>query len=96
MGLQSGAVRSLNVAGVFTTAATATVIVLMTDLAARSRATELVRLEGVIAGLVAGAAAGGLVLTHARSYAPVLPLAATVAVIAVACSASVFKSRATG
>jgi uncharacterized membrane protein YoaK (UPF0700 family) len=91
MGLQSGAVRSLNVAGVFTTAATATEIVLMTDLAARSQATERARLEGVIAGLVAGAAAGGLVLIHARSYAAVLPLAATAGVIAVAASAGLFK-----
>jgi uncharacterized membrane protein YoaK (UPF0700 family) len=93
MGLQSGAVRSLNVAGVFTTAATATVIVLMTDLAARSRASERMRLEGVIAGLVAGAAAGGLVLIHARSYAAVLPLAATVGVIGVAASAAVLRPR---
>ncbi len=93
MGLQSGAVRALNVAGVFTTAATATVIVLMTDLAARSRANERFRLEGVIAGLVAGAGAGGLLLAHARSYAPVLPLATTVAVATIAASAGVFKRR---
>jgi uncharacterized membrane protein YoaK (UPF0700 family) len=84
MGLQSGAVRALGVQGVFTTAATATVIVLMTDVAARSAATERTRLEGVIGGLIVGALAGGLLLTQARTYAPVLPLAATIAVIAIA------------
>jgi uncharacterized membrane protein YoaK (UPF0700 family) len=86
MGLQSGAVGALRVTGVFTTAATATVIELMTDLAARSVATERTRLAGVIAGLLAGAAAGSLLLVHARSLAAALPPAITILVIVLASS----------
>lgn len=85
MGLQSGAVMSLGVTGVFTTAATATVIVLMSDAASSSRAaTEMRRLAGVLAALFAGATAGGLLLVHARTAAPVLPLVLTAVVISAA------------
>jgi uncharacterized membrane protein YoaK (UPF0700 family) len=100
MGMQSGAVMSLAVRGVFTTAATATAMFLMRDVAAwsasateraridaprlGSAAAERARLAGVLAGLFAGATAGGLLLVHARTYAPVLPLVATALVIATA------------
>jgi uncharacterized membrane protein YoaK (UPF0700 family) len=81
MGLQSGAVASLAVKGVFTTAATATVIFIMRDLAAAdSSARERARLTGVLLALVTGALAGGLLLVHARPYAPLLPLVVTGAV----------------
>jgi uncharacterized membrane protein YoaK (UPF0700 family) len=79
---------SLDVKGIFTTAATATVIILASDEAGWSRsAGERRRLAGVLAGLVAGAAAGTVLLLHWRSYAPILPPAVTVAVIAVASAA---------
>ena len=85
MGLQSGAIQSLEVRGVFTTAATATLIFLSSDMVHRSRsATERWRLAGVLIALLAGATAGGLLLVHARSYAPLLPLVTTVVVIAAA------------
>jgi hypothetical protein len=42
------------------------------------------RFAGVLAGLFAGAAAGAVLVVHARAYAPVLPLVATVLVIAAA------------
>jgi uncharacterized membrane protein YoaK (UPF0700 family) len=85
MGMQSGAVLALGVTGVFTTAATASLVVLMRDVAEGSYpATEPRRLAGVLAGLLAGAGAGGLLLEHARTYAPVLPLVATALVIATA------------
>jgi uncharacterized membrane protein YoaK (UPF0700 family) len=86
MGLQSGAVLSLAVTGVFTTAATATVIYLMRDLVERdgTQAAERACFAGVLAALAAGAAAGGLLLVHARTYAPVIPLATTGLVIAIA------------
>jgi uncharacterized membrane protein YoaK (UPF0700 family) len=84
MGLQSGAVMALAVTGVFTTAATATVMFLMRDEAERgsSRAAERARYARVLVALVAGALTGALLLVHARTYAPVLPLAATALVIA--------------
>lgn len=86
MGLQSGAVMALAVQGVFTTAATATVMFLMRDLAKLPDASgeERARLAGVLVALLAGAIAGGLLLVHARAYAPVLPLVATALVVATA------------
>jgi len=86
MGTQSGAVMALAVKGVFTTAATATVMFLMRDVAAwrASAPAERARLAGVLVALLAGATAGGLLLVHARTYAPVIPLAATAVVVAVA------------
>ena len=84
-GIQSAAVMSLDVKGVFTTAATATVIMLMSDEAGWSRGTpERRRLASVLVGLVAGAAAGAYLLLNARAYAPILPLVVTLAVISAA------------
>jgi uncharacterized membrane protein YoaK (UPF0700 family) len=85
MGLQSGAVLSLGVPGIFTTAATATVVDLMSDfagwpLSARARG----RFGGVLVGLLAGATVGAVLLAHARVYAPGLPLTATILVIVTA------------
>ena len=81
MGIQTAAVRSLGVQGVFTTAGTFTLVAFAgTFVGSRSRA-EMPRLAGVLAGLIAGAVGGGLLFLHARSYAPVLPLAITVLVI---------------
>ena len=85
MGLQSGAIMSLGVPGVFTTAATATLIDLVGDVAGwSSSAIEKRRFVGVLVGLLAGATAGATLVVHARVYAPVLPLIVTVLVIATA------------
>jgi len=73
MGLQSGAVSKLGVRGIFTTAATATVITLMAGAAERTGIGERMRLLQVLAALVAGAAAGAFLLDHAHTYAPALP-----------------------
>jgi uncharacterized membrane protein YoaK (UPF0700 family) len=85
MGAQSGAVLKLGVTAVFTTAATATVIVLMSDYAGGEGSTaEGPRLQHLVVALVVGAGAGGLLLTHARLYAPALPMLVTAAVIVAA------------
>ena len=85
MGMQSAAVRSLHVKGVFTTAATATFIFLIGDFATWSRsAEEMRRLRGVLVSLFLGAFAGGLLLAHARICAPALPLGAAAIVVAIA------------
>jgi uncharacterized membrane protein YoaK (UPF0700 family) len=82
MGIQSGTVMSLGVRGVFTTAATATLLGLAGDLAGWPHPqNERVRLAGVLTGICAGAAAGALLLVHARSYAPLLPMIGTLLVI---------------
>jgi uncharacterized membrane protein YoaK (UPF0700 family) len=88
MGMQSAAVRSLDIAGVFTTAATATLIYLVGDFANRPvSGEEKRRLMGVLVSMAIGATAGGLLLIHAPTYAPLLPFAVTVAVVAIAAKA---------
>jgi uncharacterized membrane protein YoaK (UPF0700 family) len=93
MGNQSAAVRQLNVAGIFTTAATATFIFLVGDWANNRPLTseEHSRLRGVLVSLVIGATAGALLLIHAPIYAPLLPFVITVGVVAIA--ARVFRNR---
>jgi uncharacterized membrane protein YoaK (UPF0700 family) len=92
MGMQSAAVRTLHVDGVFTTAATATVIFLVGDLTNWSAtAVERHRLTGVLVSLFIGATTGGLLLVHAHLYAPVFPFVMTV--IAVATATIVLRSR---
>src|ERR1700682_2115056 len=81
MGVQTAAVRSLGVQGVFTTAGTFTLVAFMGTIAGSRSKPEMPRLLGVLVGLVAGAVAGGLLFLHARSYAPALPLVITVLVI---------------
>src|SRR5258705_8250339 len=88
MGIQSAAVRTLHVEGVFTTAATATFILLAGDLPRWSETgAERRRLSGVLISLFAGATTGGLLLIHTHLYAPVLPFVVSAAVVA---SAAVF------
>src|ERR1700682_3212933 len=90
MGMQSAAVRTLHVEGVFTTAATATIIFLAGDITNWSAtAVERRRFAVVLASLFVGATAGGLLLVHAHIYAPVLPFVITV--FAVAAAAIVFR-----
>jgi uncharacterized membrane protein YoaK (UPF0700 family) len=81
MGIQTAAVRSLAVQGVFTTAGTFTLVAVTGVIAgARSKA-EMPRLIGVLVGLVAGAIGGGLLFLYARTYAPAVPLLVTILVI---------------
>lgn len=92
MGMQSAAVRRLRVEGVFTTAATATIIVLVSDITNWSAtAQERRRLAGVLLSLFAGATAGGVLLVHAHRNAPLLTLVVSAA--AVATAAIVFRKR---
>ena len=86
MGMQTATVYSLGLRGVFTTAATATLTVLMSALATFSRSAETERrlLAGVLVSLFVGATVGGLLLVYARAYAPVLPLAITILVVTTA------------
>ena len=92
MGMQSAAVRSLHVEGVFTTAATATIIVFVGDIANwRASGAERGRLALVILSLFVGASAGSVLLIHARTQAPLLSFLITAAVVAAA--ATIFRER---
>jgi uncharacterized membrane protein YoaK (UPF0700 family) len=92
MGMQSAAVRTLHVDGVFTTAATATIIFVVGHLTNWSATVaERRRLTGVLVSLFIGAIAGGLLLVQSHIYAPVLPFVITVATVATA--AIVFRRR---
>jgi uncharacterized membrane protein YoaK (UPF0700 family) len=85
MGIQTAAVRSLGVQGVFTTAGTFTLVAVVGILAGARPRAEMRRLAGVLIGLVSGAVAGGLLFLHARSAAPVLPLVITILVALAGC-----------
>jgi uncharacterized membrane protein YoaK (UPF0700 family) len=88
MGMQSAAVRRLDVGGIYTTAATATVIFLAGSFARRPlTGEERRRLSGVLVSLVIGATAGARLLIDGPTYAPLLPFAVTVAVVAIAAKA---------
>jgi uncharacterized membrane protein YoaK (UPF0700 family) len=85
MGMQSAAVRRLNVGGIFTTAATATFVFLFGDLADfRMTLDERHRLRDVIIALIVGATAGAFLITHTPIWAPVLPLVVTALMVAIA------------
>jgi uncharacterized membrane protein YoaK (UPF0700 family) len=85
MGFQTAAVFSLGIQGVFTTAATATFTVLSGDSAHWSNTEpERHRLAALLIALTVGAVAGGLLMVHARDFAPLLPLCASVLVVGTA------------
>jgi uncharacterized membrane protein YoaK (UPF0700 family) len=90
--MQSAAVRSLQVDGVFTIAATATLIFVMRDFVNWCEsAEERVRLWGVLVSLFLGALAGGLLLVHAQIVAPMLSFAASILVVVT--TAITFRKR---
>jgi uncharacterized membrane protein YoaK (UPF0700 family) len=85
MGMQTTAIFALGVRAVFTTAATATWAVLMGDLSGWTQSKgERWRLASVIAGLFAGGVIGAMLVVHARTWAPVFPLAASALVVTAA------------
>jgi uncharacterized membrane protein YoaK (UPF0700 family) len=83
MGLQTAAVRSLEVKGIFTTAATFTLVAFMGDLAGSRPTDEAPRVAGVLIGLVVGAALGAAALLYTRSAAPLIPVLLTIVTVAV-------------
>jgi uncharacterized membrane protein YoaK (UPF0700 family) len=85
MGLQMNAVRSLHVPGISTTAATATFISWISGISTWTlKPAAARRLTGVLVGMVAGAFVGDWMLSHAHTYAPVLPVVVIALVIVIA------------
>jgi uncharacterized membrane protein YoaK (UPF0700 family) len=83
MGIQGAAVRQLG--GMSTTYLTGTLTAVVTELVTRDRTPGFARSIGVLAAIVSGAAAGGLVAEHAPAWLPAViltPLAVVVIVSA--------------
>ena len=94
LGLQANAIRSLHVPSISTTAFTATYIDLASGLVTWSlTAHSARRLTASVVAMAAGACLGDLMLRHAHTYAPVVAVAVTAVVIAIAWVA--LKPRAT-
>jgi uncharacterized membrane protein YoaK (UPF0700 family) len=92
MGMQTATIFSLGVRADFTTAATATLAVLVGDLAGWSQTRgERRRLAATIVGLVVGAVIGGFLMVNARTWAPVFPL--VVSGLVLTATTLVFESR---
>ena len=85
MGMQSDAVAALGVAGVTTTYVTGTMTGLLRSLVLKDAdVPDRLRRTAVLAGLLLGAVAGGVMMVEVRRFAPVLPLAVTASVVATA------------
>ena len=85
MGMQMNAIRSLHVPGISTTAETATVISWISGIATWSlKAPAARRLTGVLVSMAVAAIVGDWMLSHAHTYAPVLPALVIAIVIAIA------------
>jgi uncharacterized membrane protein YoaK (UPF0700 family) len=85
MGLQMNAIRALHVPGISTTAFTATYIDLFSGLVTWAlTAHSARRLTGTVVAMAAGAFLGDWMLSHAHTYAPLVPFIVTAAVLAVA------------
>jgi uncharacterized membrane protein YoaK (UPF0700 family) len=83
MGMQTTTIFSLGVRADFTTAATATLAVLMGDLAGWSQTRgERRRLAATVVGLFVGAVIGAVLMVNARTWAPAFPLVVTGLVVA--------------
>jgi uncharacterized membrane protein YoaK (UPF0700 family) len=92
IGVQTVAIASLRIRGVFTTAATATLAILMGDAAGWPHLKgEAQRLITVVLALVAGAAVGAALVDNAPMAAPLIPFCVTMLVLSAA--ALVFNDR---
>jgi uncharacterized membrane protein YoaK (UPF0700 family) len=82
MGIQSGAVLALRIRGISTTFVTGTMAGVLRDLASgEGWSPDRVRRALVVVSILVGAALAAVLLVHARRFAPLLPLAITVAVV---------------
>ena len=92
MGIQSAAVRELG--GMSTTYLTGTLTAVISDLATRDRKPGLARSVGVLAAVVFGAVAGGLVAEHAPRWLPTVILTPLAVVVIVSITFEMAGARA--
>ena len=84
MGMQSASIRELGVPGLSTTYLTGTLTATVSDLARGGRSPGTGRDLAILAAIVLGAAAGGVLVTEVPRAAPAFPLAVVTVVIIVA------------
>lgn len=85
MGLQMNAIRALHVPGISTTAASATLVSMVSGISTWSlKLPAARRLAGVLVSMAAGAFVGDWMLKHAHTYAPVPPVLVIALVIVIA------------
>jgi uncharacterized membrane protein YoaK (UPF0700 family) len=92
MGIQSAAVRELG--GMSTTYLTGTLTAVVAELATRDRQPGLARSIGVLAAIVSGATAGGLVAEHTPAWLPAVILAPLAVVVAASVTFEMADTRA--
>jgi len=92
MGIQSAAVRELG--GMSTTYLTGTLTAVISELATRDRHPGLARSLGVIAAIVSGAVAGGLVAERAPAWLPAVILTPLAVVVIVSITFEVAVTQA--
>jgi uncharacterized membrane protein YoaK (UPF0700 family) len=92
MGIQSAAVRELG--GMSTTYLTGTLTAVITELTTRDRRPGFARSIGVLAAVVSGAVAGGLVAEHAPAWLPAVILTPLAVVVIASISLEVAAARA--
>ena len=92
MGIQSAAVRELG--GMSTTYLTGTLTALISDLVASDRRPGSARSLGVLAAIVSGAAAGGLLAVHAPAWLPAVILTPLAVVVIASAGIEVAKAPA--
>jgi uncharacterized membrane protein YoaK (UPF0700 family) len=81
MGIQTAAVRSLGVQGIFTTAGTFTLVAFAGTFAGSGHGTRCPASPVYSLGWLQAPSRGGLLFLHARSCAPLLPLLLTILVL---------------
>jgi uncharacterized membrane protein YoaK (UPF0700 family) len=92
LGLQSSAVQRFGVSGLSTTYLTGTLTTVVIRLTTGKRLAEVSHSLWILLGLVAGAAAGALLVRHLPIAVPLVQLGTTLAVLAVALSAKHLRS----
>jgi uncharacterized membrane protein YoaK (UPF0700 family) len=92
MGIQSAAVRELG--GMSTTYLTGTLTAVIAELATRDPKPGLARSVGVLAAIVAGAVAGGLVAEHAPAWLSAVIIAPLAVVVIASAAFEIAGTRA--
>lgn len=82
LGLQSGAMLRFGIKGLSTTYLTGTLTTLVARLTRGRGLRDVTDHASVLAGLIGGAAAGGLIFLHAPRWAPLIPVALLAAALA--------------